>query len=94
MQVLEALAFVVGGLLYLAYIACALPIAAAAVFAVYGLGMPGAYLYGLGQVLVFREALSSGPSRALSGSPAATASGCGTGAAPPSGRRSRPIRSW
>jgi hypothetical protein len=65
MPVLEALAFVVGGLLYLAYIACALPVAAAAAFAVYGLGMPGAYLYGLGQVLVFREALPSGPSRAL-----------------------------
>jgi hypothetical protein len=65
MPVLEAIAFIVGGLLYLAYIACALPIAAVSAFAVYGLGMPGAYLYGLGQVLVFRSALPSGPSRPL-----------------------------
>ena len=65
MQVLAALAIIVGGLLYLAYIACALPVAAVSAFAVYGLGMPVAYLYGLGQVLAFRPALPSGPSRSL-----------------------------
>src|SRR5271166_221522 len=65
MQVLAALAFVVGGLLYLAYLACALPLAAVAAFVVYGAGMPVAYLYGLGQVLAFRSALRSGPTRPL-----------------------------
>ncbi len=65
MQVVAAVLFFIGALLYLAYIACALPIAAISAFVVYGLGMPVAYLYGLGQVLAFRSALPSGPSRPL-----------------------------
>jgi Double-GTPase 2 len=65
MQVVAAVGFVIGGLLYLAYIGCAVPIAAVSAFVVYGAGMPAAYLYGLGQVLAFRSALRSGPSRPL-----------------------------
>ncbi len=41
--------------LYLGYLACAVPIAAAFAFAVYGLGMPVAYFVGLWRVLVVRR---------------------------------------
>jgi Double-GTPase 2 len=53
--VLYILAGLVAGLLYLGYLACAVPIAAAFAFAVYGLGMPVAYLAGLWRVLVVRR---------------------------------------
>ncbi len=65
MAVLYALAFIVGAVLYLGYLACAVPIAALFAFVVYGIGMPVAYFVGLWRVLVIRPAWLSGPKRAL-----------------------------
>lgn len=56
MPVIYAVLFIVAALVYLAYFACALPIAAISAFVIYGLGMPVAYLVGLAQVLVARPA--------------------------------------
>ena len=55
MAVLYILGGLVGGLLYLGYLACAVPIAAVFAFAVYGIGMPVAYIAGLWQVLAVRR---------------------------------------
>ena len=54
MPVIYAVLFIVAALVYLAYFACALPIAVLSAFVSYGLGMPVAYLVGLAQVLVVR----------------------------------------
>jgi hypothetical protein len=56
---------VIAFIFYVAYIVCALPVAAAAATVVYGLGLPLAYLYGLSQVLVLRPAWLPPPSRKL-----------------------------
>ena len=56
MPVIYAVLFIVAALVYLAYFACALPIAVISGFVSYGLGMPVAYLAGLAQVLVVRPA--------------------------------------
>ena len=56
MAVLYALAFIVVAVLYLGYLACAVPIAALFAFVVYGIGMPVAYFVGLWRVLVIRPA--------------------------------------
>jgi hypothetical protein len=55
MPVVYVLLFIGLLLLYLAYLACALPIGAAAAFAACLLGMPIAYLGGLARVLVVRD---------------------------------------
>jgi hypothetical protein len=61
--VLYALLFIVIAVLYLGYLACAVPIAAIFAFVVYGLGMPVAYLVGLWRVLVIRPPWLSSPKR-------------------------------
>ena len=61
MPVLKFFLIVVGVALYLAYIICAVPLGAICAFAVYGLGMPIAYLVSLGQVLVVRPPSLAGP---------------------------------
>ena len=58
---LVALLVVVVAALYLAYLICAVPLAAICAFAVYGLGMPIAYLVSLWQVLVARPPSLAGP---------------------------------
>ena len=63
MPFVYALLIVLGTLLYLAYVACAVPIGAIAAFAVYSLGMPVAYLIGLGRVLVRRGPSLPSPAR-------------------------------
>src|SRR5450631_2485017 len=60
---MEAVVFIFLAVLYLGYFVCALPVAAVAAFAIYGLGMPLAYLYGLAQVLVVRPPWLSMPAR-------------------------------
>ena len=60
---MEAVVFVIGALFYVGYAACAVPVAAVAALALYGFGMPLAYLYGLAQVLVVRPAWLPLPSR-------------------------------
>ena len=60
LYLLLALAIV---LLYLAYLACTLPLAAIAAFVGYGIGMPVAYFAGLGQVLVTRPPSLPAPKR-------------------------------
>jgi hypothetical protein len=52
MQVLYPLLVLAVALLYLAYIACAVPIGAISAFAAYSLGLPAAYLISLGRVLL------------------------------------------
>jgi hypothetical protein len=59
----EAVVFIFLAAAYLGYFVCALPVAAVAAFAIYGLGMPLAYLYGLAQVLVVRPPWLSMPTR-------------------------------
>jgi ABC-type phosphonate transport system ATPase subunit len=54
MWILYAIAFVVGASLYLAYLSIAIPAAAAAACAVYAVGLPAAYVTGLGKVLATR----------------------------------------
>jgi hypothetical protein len=61
--VLYALIFVVVAVLYLGYLALAVPIAAIFAFVVYGLGMPAAYFVGLWRVLVIRPPWLSSPKR-------------------------------
>ena len=61
MPVLKFFLIVVGVVLYVAYIICAVPLGAICAFAVYGLGMPIAYLVSLGQVLVTRPPSLAGP---------------------------------
>jgi hypothetical protein len=65
MPVIYAVLFIVAALVYLAYFACALPIAVISGFVSYGLGMPVAYLAGLAQVLVVRPAGLPSPGRRL-----------------------------
>jgi hypothetical protein len=52
MQVLYFLLILAAALLYLAYIACAVPIGAISAFVAYSLGLPAAYLISLGRVLL------------------------------------------
>ena len=63
MPIVYALLVLLGILLCLAYVACAVPIAAIAAFAVCALGMPVAYLIGLERVLVGRAPSLPGPVR-------------------------------
>ena len=63
MPVLYALIFIVVAVLYLGYLALAVPIAAIFAFVVYGLGMPAAYFVGLWRVLVIRPPWLSSPKR-------------------------------
>jgi len=56
---LYGLLFIAAAALYLGYVACAVPIAAAVAFVVYGLGLPVAYFIGLWRVLVSRPPCSS-----------------------------------
>jgi len=63
MPVVYALLVLLGLVLGLAYVACAVPIAAIAAFAVCALGMPVAYLVGLERVLVGRAPSLPGPVR-------------------------------
>jgi hypothetical protein len=55
MPALYALLIIGGIALYLAYLACAVPIGAAAGLITYGVGLPVAYFVGLGRVLVRRD---------------------------------------
>ena len=71
MHVVYVLVVLLGIVLYLAYVACAVPISAISAFAVYSLGLPVAYLISLGRVL-----LSQDPSRPSPCGGAETASGC------------------
>ncbi len=63
MAVLYGLLFIVIAVLYLGYVALAVPIAAIVAFVVYGLGMPTAYFVGLWRVLVSRPPSLSSPKR-------------------------------
>jgi hypothetical protein len=63
MPFVYALLIFFGILLYLAYLACAVPIGAIAAFAVYSVGMPVAYFIGLERVLVRRAPSLPGPAR-------------------------------
>ena len=47
MGVLYFFLFIAAAALYLGYVACAVPIAAAVAFAAYGVGLPVAYFIGL-----------------------------------------------
>ena len=58
-----ALPFAVLALLYLIYLAITVPASAAIAAAGYAVGMPGAYLYGLAQVLVARPPSLGSPQR-------------------------------
>jgi hypothetical protein len=62
---MDAVFIVILVILYLVYAACALPLAIVAAVVIYGAGMPLAYLYGLGQVLILRPAWLPPPSRQL-----------------------------
>ena len=61
MPVLYFFLFIAGAALYLGYVACAVPIAAAVAFAAYGVGLPVAYFIGLWRVLVSRPAWAPRP---------------------------------
>ncbi len=63
MAVLYVLLFIAVALLYLAYVACAVPIGAISAFAFYFLGMPVAYFISLGRVLVLRVPSQPAPAR-------------------------------
>jgi hypothetical protein len=63
MPVLYFFLFIAGAALYLGYVACAVPIAAAIAFAAYGVGLPVAYFIGLWRVLVSRPAWLPAPKR-------------------------------
>jgi hypothetical protein len=63
MPFVYALLIILAVLLYLAYVACAVPIGAISAFAVYSLGMPVAYFIGLECVLVRRGPSLSSPAR-------------------------------
>jgi hypothetical protein len=63
MPVVYALLVLVGLVLFLAYVACAVPIAAIAAFAVCAIGMPVAYVIGLERVLVGRASSLPDPVR-------------------------------
>jgi len=60
---LYGLLFIAAAALYLGYVACAVPIAAAVAFVVYGLGLPVAYFIGLWRVLVSRPSWLPSPKR-------------------------------
>ena len=55
MWVLYVLAFVAAAALYLTYLSLAIPVAAGVACATYAIGMPIAYVSGLGKVLVARS---------------------------------------
>jgi len=61
MWVLYILAFIIIASLYLAYLAITIPTSAAIACAVYTVGMPGAYVMGLGKVLAARPPGLSAP---------------------------------
>lgn len=61
MQVLYAVGFLIAAGLYLAYLAVTVPASAAVACAAYAIGMPAAYLNGLGQVLVARPSALPAP---------------------------------
>jgi hypothetical protein len=63
MAVLYFFLFIAAAALYLGYVACAVPIAAAVAFAAYGVGLPVAYFIGLWRVLVSRPAWLPAPKR-------------------------------
>lgn len=63
MPIVYALVVLLGIVLWLAYVACAVPIAAIAAFVVCALGMPIAYLIGLERVLVSRAPSRPSPVR-------------------------------
>jgi hypothetical protein len=65
MAFLYVLLFIAAALLYLAYLACVVPIAAISAFVAFGLGMPVAYFVSLGQVLVTRPPSLFRPKRRL-----------------------------
>ena len=64
MPVLYFLLILAVALLYLAYIACAVPIGAIAAFAAYSLGLPVAYLISLGRVLLPQDPAQPRPAAA------------------------------
>jgi len=64
MPVLYALLILVVALLYLAYIACAVPVGVIAAFAAYSLGLPVAYLISLGRVLLPQDPAQPRPAAA------------------------------
>jgi hypothetical protein len=55
--------FILGFLLYLGYLAVSVPVSAAVAFAVYAIGVPGAYVTGLGKVLATRPPELPAPRR-------------------------------
>jgi hypothetical protein len=63
MGVLYFLLFIAAAALYLGYVACAVPIAAAVAFVAYGVGLPVAYFIGLWRVLVSRPSGLPNPKR-------------------------------
>jgi hypothetical protein len=63
MPVLYVLLFIVVAALYLGYLACVIPIAAAVAFVGYAVGLPVAYFIGLGRVLVSRPSWLPAPKR-------------------------------
>lgn len=63
MPFVYALLIVLGLLLYLVYLACAIPIGAISAFAACSLGMPAVYVIGLGRVLVLRAPSLPSPVR-------------------------------
>ena len=54
MWILYVIAFIIGASLYLAYLSIAIPAAAAAACVLYAVGLPTAYVTGLGKVLATR----------------------------------------
>jgi len=63
MALLYIFLFIAIAVLYLGYVACAVPIAAAAAFVAYSVGLPVAYCIGLWRVLVSRPAGLPSPKR-------------------------------
>jgi Double-GTPase 2 len=63
MPFLYGLLAIAAALLYLAYLACALPVALVVALVIYAVGMPAAYLAGLERVLVRRDPQLPGPAR-------------------------------
>jgi hypothetical protein len=63
MALVYVFVFIVIAALYLVYVACAVPIAAAVAFVAYSVGLPVAYFTGLWRVLVSRPASLPKPKR-------------------------------
>ena len=63
MAVLYVFLFIAIAALYMGYVACVVPIAAAVAFVAYGLGLPVAYFIGLWRVLVSRPSWLPNPMR-------------------------------